>query len=113
MPTIPLLKANTDLAMPQVPMLDHVERPRIDIRGVLDAMGELGKASQRPGINAQPFIEAAGAKGEAVGKGLMDIGNVMGALAVKIREAHEDRQVQQFHADMRRETQRRATFQAA
>src|SRR3954452_15174190 len=43
----------------------------------------------------------------------MDIGNVMGALAVKIREAHEDRQVQQFHADMRRETQRRATYQAA
>jgi hypothetical protein len=100
MPTIPLLKVNTDLAMPQVPALDRMPRPQIDVRGVLMAMEDLARASQRPDINPAPFVEAAGAKGKAVGKGLMDIGDVMGALAMKRMEAIDERYIQEAHADI-------------
>jgi hypothetical protein len=83
MPYIPLLKTNTDLATPQVPALDRMPRPQIDVRGVLAAMEDLGRASQMPDTNPEPFVEAAGAKGKAVGWGLMTIGDVMSTLAIK------------------------------
>jgi hypothetical protein len=68
------------------------------VRGVLDAMSDLGRASQMPGINPEPFVEAAGAKGEAVGKGLMNIGDVMGALAIKGLEAADDKAKHEAYA---------------
>src|SRR5690242_14948411 len=98
MPTIPLLKPNTELAMPKVPALDRVERPQIDARRVLAAMQELGDASERRPVDERPFVAAAGAKGEAMGEGLkatggalLNVGSVLGALAQKRQEAYEDR----------------------
>jgi hypothetical protein len=106
--------------MPQVPKLDHVPRPQIDVRGVLAGMQALGDASQRKPVDERPFVEAAGAKDEAMGVGLkatgdvlMNVSSVFGALAQKRQQAHEDRQIQQFHADMRRENERRLAYQAA
>jgi hypothetical protein len=120
MPTIPLLNSNLELAMPQVPALDRVPRPQIDARGVLTGMQELGNASQRRPVDERPFVAAAGAKDEAMGEGLKAAGDVLlkassvfGALGQKRQQAHEDQMIQQFHADMRRENERRLAYQAA
>lgn len=99
--------------MPEVPALDHVRRPEIDVRGVLSAMEDLGKANLRRPIDDEPFVEAAGVKGKVLGGALMQSGDLLSALAAKRLEAHEDLQVQRFHADMRRENERRTAYQAA
>jgi hypothetical protein len=79
--------------MPQVPALDRVPRPQIDARGVLAGMQELGNASQRRAVDERPFVEAAGAGDEAIGKALRATGSVLGALSHKVREvnAHQAR----------------------
>ena len=43
---------------------------------VLAAMEDLGRASQRRPIDPGPFVEAAGARGEAMGKAMTDVGGV-------------------------------------
>ena len=91
MPIIPTL--NQPGAIKPVPdaVLDRQKRPTADRSAEIAAVGNLGKASQMPDIEgdfAAPY-RALGAVGEAV----MQAGNVMGALALKRRQAETDVQV--------------------
>lgn len=106
MPFIPLPKLNTDLPMPEVPALDHLDRPRLDARGMIGAVEDFAAAARMPEMDSEPFVDAAGAMEHAVGRALSRAGNVFEALAVKRQGATDDRIIQEAHAAMRRENDR-------
>jgi hypothetical protein len=90
MPTIPLLQRNTELAMPQVLAPVSEPWPEIKADGVFRAMQDVGDAFVRRPVDERPFVEAAGAKGAAMGKALIGAGQVLEALAVRRQEALHD-----------------------
>lgn len=100
MPYIPLLKQPGPIQNAPAPVLDRQQRPNIDNRALSQAVGNLGKAGQIKDVDAQIFtapIEALGAVGQAVSKA----GDIMGALALKRREAETDAQVMQADTSLR------------
>src|SRR4051812_34717775 len=109
MPTIPYLPTPVDVAIPKVPMLDHEERPRVNIHGVLDGMERLGEAARMPGVDEGPFVSAAGAMGHALGGALKEAGSVLGALAIKRQEAIDKEHLHGLAADIQAEDNRRRT----
>lgn len=79
--------------MVKVSELGQLKRPNVDVGGVLAALDDLGKAPMRRPVDAESFVDAAGAKGKAMGsamKGtgsaLTSVGSVLGALAQKRAE---------------------------
>ncbi len=100
MPIIPLLKKTGPIANAPAAVLDTQRRPNVDNRSVQQAVGELANSSKVKDVRASDFTgptEALGAVGEAISKA----GNVLGALAIKQREAETDIQVEQADQTMR------------
>src|SRR4051812_1610425 len=104
MPYIPLLPTPTQVARPDVPALDREQRPTIKGGAILsgmDAIGrgmaQLGEANKKPLVNPEPFVDAAGAVGHALGHALKTAGDAIGALAIKRQEAFDEEQVQRLH----------------
>lgn len=90
MPLIPRLQPS-EVRDAAAPVLDRERRPTVDTREVAQAAGNLGSVRQ-PTVNgaalAAPF-DALGSIGRAVG----EAGGILGALAIKQREAESDMQV--------------------
>ena len=100
MPYIPLLRQPGPIQNAPAPVLDRQQRPTPDNRALSQAVGNLGQAGQIKDVNSRIFtapIEALGAVGEAVSKA----GDIMGALALKRREAETDAQVMQADTSLR------------
>jgi hypothetical protein len=133
MPYIPLPDPNLNASVPQVPALDHEERPHVQPRGFFVEIAKLGQASQLPMIDAEPFVAAVGAKDYAIGKVLSSeamagaigtlgeavvnavkkAGSVEGALAMKRQEAWDDRATQRVKRAFAAERERSAQFRQA
>ena len=106
MPIIPLLRPSptTPTAGPRM-ALDNERRPTIDTRGiagavggVADAAGQLARSSQMPDL---PDELANGYRAlGAVGSAIADAGSVIGALAIKRREAESIAQVAEAEAQV-------------
>lgn len=90
MPIIPLITRTNPLANAAAPVLDRERRPTVDNRGIQQATGDLAKAGKMPDV---PMSLAENPGLAAIGKALQQTGNVIGALAIKQREAETDIQV--------------------
>lgn len=91
MPIIPIPTNSKPLGDVPNAVLDRERRPTVDNRGVLSAIGALGSVKQPLADGralAAPY-EALGAVGRALAEG----GGVLGALAIKRKEAEEYNQV--------------------
>jgi hypothetical protein len=98
MPIIPRINQTGPLAAaPNMP-LDRERRPTVNNGAVIQAAGNLGKASQMPldGNDVSAPWRAMGAVGDAV----MRAGSVVGAVAAKRQEATDRRLVNQAQAAM-------------
>jgi hypothetical protein len=98
MPIIPRINQTGPLAAaPNMP-LDRERRPTVNNGAVIQAAGNLGRASQMPldGNDVSAPWRAMGAVGDAV----MRAGNVVGAVAAKRQEATDRRLVNQAQAAM-------------
>lgn len=91
MPTIPTIALSQLKPLPNTPdpVLDREKRPTMDLSGVMQAAGRLGKAGMMPDINPAPFVAEAGAL-DAVGRAVTQAGGILEAHAMKRMEAKND-----------------------
>ncbi|CAB4155618.1 Glycoside hydrolase, family 24 [uncultured Caudovirales phage] len=91
MPTIPTIALSQLKPLPNTPdpVLDREKRPTMDLSGVMQAAGRLGKAGMMPDINPAPFVADAGAL-DAVGRAVTQAGGILEAHAMKRMEAKND-----------------------
>ena len=99
MPIIPLLNSSRPIADAAAPVLDHLQRPTVDNRGVMAATGALAQASQAPLMDAG----AASATDRALasfGAAIAHTGSIFGAIGLKRREAESDLQIAEADTQM-------------
>lgn len=85
MPIIPLLKS-APLAPLPAPVLDRERRPTVDNSPLIRAVGQLAEASRRPELPAEQLAAPYEALG-SVGRAVAQTGSILGAVAIKRREA--------------------------
>lgn len=92
MPIIPLLKKPGPLADAAAPVLDNQRRPTVDRRAEMGAAVNLGQSFRRPEVNPDALTADTRSLG-AVGESIARTGSVLGAVALKRREAETDIQI--------------------
>lgn len=97
MPLIPRLQPSETGPAAGV-TLDRERRPTVDTRELMQATGNLG-AVRQPEINGAVMAAPFDALG-SIGKAVMETGGILGALAVKQREAESDMQVARAQEQM-------------
>lgn len=102
MPIVPLIRQSAPLANAAAPVLDRERRPTLDTSSVQRGLLELNDARkmplQDPATAAAPY-EALG----SVGRALQQTGSLIGALAIKRKEAESDIQIAEADARMSQE----------
>ena len=95
MPIIQLLRPEAT-AKPGAPVLDTQRRPTVNNGAVASAVGELANAQRQPGVPMELAKNGLGAVGDA----LAQAGSVIGALAIKRKQAESDIQIAEADAAM-------------
>lgn len=98
MPLIPKLNPTGPIANAPAPVLDRERRPNVSLGGVIDAVGQLGRASQMP-LDNNDVTQGWRALG-AVGEAVMQAGGVGLALHRKRVETNERLAMKEAEADM-------------
>lgn len=91
MPRIPIIASSNPLPNLPGPVLDRNQRPTVDNRGVMAAAGAVAAASRNPQAPmslAEPYGALA-----SIGRAVAETGSIVGALALKQRQAETDVQI--------------------
>jgi hypothetical protein len=92
MPIIKLLPKPGPLPNAPAAVLDNAKRPTVDRRAEQQALGNLGQSFEQKPLDAGALTQDTKALG-AVGHAIAQAGDVMGAVAMKLRQAQTDKQV--------------------
>jgi len=101
MPRIPLIREGQQTTLPRLrgQAIDNVRRPRVDRRNEMQALGQLGNAQRGAFANANAFAAEGLALAE-IGKAVAQTGTVIGAVAIKKKEAETDIQISEAGSKM-------------
>lgn len=102
MPIIPLLQQQRPTSDAAAPVLDRERRPTVDTGEVQAGLRRVNEANKMPLMDPQAMAAPFEALG-SVGKALQQTGNMLGALAIKRKEAETDIQVAEADERMSRE----------